>query len=58
MKPYFLNTVSMVLKMYLRFCTSAGPKSRVPLGILGFCAISLGKKLLCYSRKAFEMEQQ
>lgn len=26
----------MVFKIYFRFCTSAGPKSRVPFGKVGF----------------------
>ena len=38
-KPYFWNTFSMVLKMYLRRSISTGEKSRVPLGMEGFCAM-------------------
>src|SRR5690606_3322792 len=46
-KPYFRNTDSMVLKMYLRRSISTGEKSRLPLGTEGFWAMLLPAGVLC-----------
>ncbi len=46
----------MVFKMYFLFCTSAAPKSRVPLGKEGFCiaincVANITEKMRFYMRK-------